>query len=196
MFTLQHICLIIFWMLFGLFHSLFAASRFKNKMQLILKQHYKFYRPLYSLFSAITLTLVVWYHFHISSSFIWKSSLAEIYIAVVLAIAGLVVMYISGSKYFLQITGIDVFIKRSSSNTLQQKGLHKFVRHPLYSGTLLFVWALFFWHPFLNNLISCICITLYVRTGIYFEERKLVNDFGDTYKKYKAKTPMLIPNLL
>jgi protein-S-isoprenylcysteine O-methyltransferase Ste14 len=35
--------------------------------------------------------------------------------------------------------------------------------------------------------------TLYIIIGAYFEERKLLRDFGDAYAGYKRKTPMLIP---
>ncbi len=36
---------------------------------------------------------------------------------------------------------------------------------------------------------------LYVRIGIYFEEKKLVKEFGDIYNKYKLQVPMLIPKI-
>lgn len=189
----RHIWLIVLWLLFGFLHSFFAANSFKQIMQPLLKKFYKYYRPVYSLIAAVTLGIVVWYHFKINSSLLWKPFLVEEGLAIILMLLGLIAMLITGSKYFLHLTGIDVFIKQNPSNNLQQKGLHKCMRHPLYSATLLFVWAYFFWHPYLNNLISCVCITLYVRIGIYFEEKKLIKEFGDTYKKYKLSVPMLIP---
>ncbi len=193
MISSQHIWLIVLWLLFSFLHSLLAANRFKLIIRPLLKGFYKFYRPIYSLFATVTLGIVVWYHFKTESSKLWQTSLAETCTAIILMLTGMAVMLVSGSKYFLHLTGIDVFIKKRPYHELQQQGLHKFMRHPLYSGTLLFVWAYFFWHPYLSNLISCVCITLYVRTGIYFEEKKLVKEFGDTYKNYKLRVPMLIP---
>ena len=51
-------------------------------------------------------------------------------------------------------------------------------------------------HPSLSNLISCSCITVYTIIGIYFEEKKLVKDFGESYIQYRDETPMLIPKFI
>ena len=36
-------------------------------------------------------------------------------------------------------------------------------------------------------------LSLYIRIGIYFEERKLMREFGEQYAAYRAVTPMLFP---
>lgn len=110
-----------------------------------------------------------------------------------MSLAGLVVMIKCVKKYFLNLSGVDVLLKQQKSTLLEQSGLHRYVRHPLYSGTLLFVWALFLLFPFLNNLIACVVITAYTLIGIRIEEHKLVLEFGDAYRRYAAKTPKLIP---
>lgn len=160
-----------------------------------MKESYKFYRLVYSVFAALSLGFVVWYHFHITGVLLWNMSLAETATAAITGSAGLIIMGICIKKYFIDLSGIDVLLKRKPAQGLQVGGLHKFVRHPLYSGTLLFVWSVFLWQPLLSNLISCICITAYTLTGIYFEEKKLVQQFGEAYKKFAAKTAMLIPGL-
>jgi hypothetical protein len=38
--------------------------------------------------------------------------------------------------------------------------------------------------------------TIYILIGAYFEEKKLVGEFGDAYTDYKRRTPMLIPGLM
>lgn len=70
-------------------------------------------------------------------------------------------------------------------------GLYHFVRHPLYSAGLLFMWLspLMTW----NLLALYLGLTTYVIVGAYFEERKLEREFGEAYRVYKRKTPMLIP---
>lgn len=98
-------------------------------------------------------------------------------------------------KYFLFLSGIDVFVKVESDPGLQQNGLHRWVRHPLYLGTLLMVWSLFIIFPYLHNLIACLMITFYTLIGIRFEEQKLVREFGTLYKEYSSRVPMLIPKL-
>ena len=159
-----------------------------------MKSQYKYYRVLYSAFATITLALLLWCQFTIHSFVLWHVPVAESILSLLTASAGLLIMLICIKKYFYNLSGIDVFIKRKTPVTLEQKGLHQVVRHPLYSGTLLFVWSAFLYYPILANLIACICITIYTRTGIYFEEKKLREEFGNEYENYTKKVPMLFPD--
>jgi protein-S-isoprenylcysteine O-methyltransferase Ste14 len=47
-----------------------------------------------------------------------------------------------------------------------------------------------------NSLTVYIGATIYILIGTYFEERKLLREFGEEYAKYRQNTPMLIPGLL
>jgi protein-S-isoprenylcysteine O-methyltransferase Ste14 len=47
----------------------------------------------------------------------------------------------------------------------------------------------------LNRLILWSIFSLYLVIGAYFEEQKLLREFGQEYAEYQAKTPMLIPRL-
>ena len=95
-------------------------------------------------------------------------------------------------KYFLHLTGLDVFITTKPVNVLQTDGLHKYTRHPLYLGTFMFVIGLFFCFPYLSNLISIIVIVIYTIIGAWFEEKKLVKEFGQAYLNYQQDVPMII----
>ncbi len=70
-------------------------------------------------------------------------------------------------------------------------GLYKYIRHPLYTFGLLFIWLT----PVMsvNTLTLYIGATIYIVIGAYFEERKLLREFGEAYAAYKEKTPMLLP---
>jgi protein-S-isoprenylcysteine O-methyltransferase Ste14 len=46
-----------------------------------------------------------------------------------------------------------------------------------------------------NSLTVYIGATIYTLVGAYFEERKLLQDFGEAYAEYRRRTPMLIPGL-
>jgi protein-S-isoprenylcysteine O-methyltransferase Ste14 len=74
-------------------------------------------------------------------------------------------------------------------------GIHRYVRHPLYLGTFLAIWGGFLMYPVLSLFVSNIVITLYTLIGIRFEEKKLVQEFGPAYEKYKEQVPKLIPAL-
>jgi methanethiol S-methyltransferase len=77
--------------------------------------------------------------------------------------------------------------------TLVVSGVYRYVRHPLYSAGIAFIWLL----PMMtiNILVMNIALTLYVVVGSYLEERKLLREFGRAYAGYAAITPMFIPFL-
>ena len=185
--------LIIAWLIFGLLHSVLAADFIKEPAKRILKQGYKFYRLGYSLFAILSLLAVLYYHFTSAKILLWQPPLMETAVAVFFVLTGLGIMLVCIKKYFLDLSGIDAILGTQHSTVLQLNGLHKYVRHPLYFGTLLFVWALFFWYPYTNNLVSCICITLYTIAGMWFEEKKLVIEYGEAYRDYQKKTAALVP---
>lgn len=106
---------------------------------------------------------------------------------------GLAIMMITIYKYFLLLSGIRSIYIPAPAVQLKKDGIHKYVRHPLYLGTLLFIWGLFFIFPMLNNLIAVIIITLYVFGGIMFEEKKLLQQFGSSYVDYISTVPMIFP---
>jgi protein-S-isoprenylcysteine O-methyltransferase Ste14 len=75
------------------------------------------------------------------------------------------------------------------------KGALQYVRHPLYSGLILISLGFFLFSPSLSAAISVGSIWLYLVVGIRLEEKKLVEEFGDDYLKYKKSTPAIIPKL-
>ena len=112
-----------------------------------------------------------------------------------LVLPGFAIMSASIFKYFKLLSGIRSIYLATPPAELKLNGIHKYVRHPLYLGTLLFVWGLFFIFPLLNNLIAVVAITVYVLVGIKFEEKKLIKEFGNDYEEYIKKVPGLIPKL-
>ncbi len=76
---------------------------------------------------------------------------------------------------------------------LVTSGLYRYVRHPLYTAGLMILW--FTPHVSRNLFTLFVMFTLYIITGAYFEERKLLREFGQAYAAYRARTPMLIPFL-
>ncbi len=70
-------------------------------------------------------------------------------------------------------------------------GLYRLVRHPLYTAGLLFLWLSS--SMTINTFTMAVGATLYILIGAYFEEKKLVREFGTAYQEYRSRTPMLIP---
>ncbi len=191
----DHWLLMILWLGYCIVHSVLADVGIKIYIQKVMGSAFKFYRPIYSFFSLVTLVFLLWFQFSIQSLLLFKSIIYLYIAAALLGLTGLGIMIMCISKYFYELSGLQAIQHSQAKNTLQQSGLHRYVRHPLYFGTLLFVWSLFFVLPSLSNLIAAIIITLYTLLGIRLEEKKLMLEYGDSYIDYIKRVPMLIPGL-
>jgi len=71
------------------------------------------------------------------------------------------------------------------------KGPYRWVRHPLYLFMILMIWSC----PDLtaDRLLFNGLWTIWIVIGSILEERDLVSEFGDLYREYQRKVPMLIP---
>lgn len=74
-----------------------------------------------------------------------------------------------------------------------RSGLYGLVRHPLYFFSLLIIW--FTPVMTLNALLFDLLATVYFVLGAWHEERRLLRQFGDTYRRYRREVPSFIPFL-
>jgi protein-S-isoprenylcysteine O-methyltransferase Ste14 len=74
------------------------------------------------------------------------------------------------------------------------RGPYRWVRHPLYTFCLLMIWS----YPdlTLDRLLCNVLFTAWIIVGTVLEERDLATAFGDDYRNYQRKVPMLIPHHL
>jgi protein-S-isoprenylcysteine O-methyltransferase Ste14 len=75
---------------------------------------------------------------------------------------------------------------------LVTRGPYRWVRHPMYTGVLVLIWAC----PVLtaDRLFFNLLWSGWVIAGARMEEWNLVAAYGDAYRSYQKKVPMLIPS--
>jgi protein-S-isoprenylcysteine O-methyltransferase Ste14 len=148
------------------------------------------YRLLYNLFAIFTLAGIIVFLISINSVLLYKPGIPGYMISVFLCISGLMCMAVCIIKYFRQMSGLW---REAQNKRLEVSGIHRFVRHPLYSATFLFLIAIAGAFPFLSIISVIAIMIIYTLIGIHFEEIKLVHRFGEDYIRYQQDTPMLIP---
>jgi methanethiol S-methyltransferase len=84
-----------------------------------------------------------------------------------------------------------LFGKPPSEAKFRAPLLYRRVRHPIYLGILLAVWAT----PAMTvgHLLFAVVITGYILIGIQLEEHDLIGQFGDQYRRYREHAAMLVP---
>ncbi|OGO08978.1 MAG: hypothetical protein A3K46_04825 [Chloroflexi bacterium RBG_13_60_9] len=87
--------------------------------------------------------------------------------------------------------GLRQLGQAEADSRLVTTGAYSITRHPMYSTGLLVLWLF----PILTTgtLAFNLAATLYILVGSELEERKLIEAYGDEYRRYKAKVARLIP---
>ena len=93
----------------------------------------------------------------------------------------------------LSFIGLHQIFEEEKPAQLLTSGLYRFMRHPLYTFGLLVLWLTP--RVTVNLFTFYLGLTVYIIVGAYFEERKLLREFGQAYEDYERVTPMLIPGL-
>ncbi|MBI3170044.1 MAG: isoprenylcysteine carboxylmethyltransferase family protein [Chloroflexi bacterium] len=177
--------------IWGGVHSILASHFAKDMFKDILGS---FYRLTYNLFAVITFAPILYllviledqslYQVAVPWSFAMRGGQA---------LSALLLLVAVIQTDTLSFIGLRQLFEEDNPGRLVTRGLYNLVRHPLYLFSLTFLWL----SPSMsvNSLVFNIGVTLYFVIGAYFEERKLLRDFGEAYADYKRRTPFLIPGL-
>lgn len=98
-------------------------------------------------------------------------------------------------QYFLGIkqllTGKEHLLL-SDKEEFTESGVFGITRHPWYFGSLLFLWSMLAEYSLPVFLAVCI-MSFYLIIGTMLEERKIVAQYGDAYRRYRQRVSMLFP---
>lgn len=189
----QHVLVALCWIFYCVLHTVLASVRTKRRVQKIVGERYRYYRLFYTVFAALTLAAIVLYQFSVSSARLFQTSLPTTIFGRLLAAAGLSLMIVCIKKYFVSLSGLKSLFQERPQAVLMITGIHRFVRHPLYTGTFLAIWGFWVLFPTVSLLITDSVITAYTLLAIPLEEEKLIAEFGESYRSYRQNVPKLFP---
>jgi protein-S-isoprenylcysteine O-methyltransferase Ste14 len=72
-------------------------------------------------------------------------------------------------------------------------GPYRYIRHPLYVG-----WMIAFWSAprmTVGHALFATAMTAYILVAIRYEERDLLAALGESYRRWRATTPMFVPRV-
>lgn len=183
--------------LFGIQHSVMARKTFKAWSKQYIDPSIE--RATYCLATAAVLIIMV---------FFWQPMAGELWsLEAGYAIAMVRVVGVVGWLVLLvatfQLDHFELFGVRQTYALLRRQpilaqhfktpGLYRLVRHPIQLGVLIGVWAV----PAatLGHFVFAASISVYIFIGLYFEEKDLIAEFGESYREYKRRVAKLIPFL-
>lgn len=186
---MDYLELILAWILYLALHSFLASTWLKSRTPISSKS----YRLLYSLIAGAGLLGLVYLMALIPPIWVYELTPFLKFVGMVAASWGVIIVVAS----FRQIS-MKAFLglKKEKNEELVTTGLHGSVRHPIYTGTILIMVGMFISVPSLAVLLTVLVIFAYLPIGIYFEEKKLIEVFGQTYLDYKENVKAIIPGVL
>jgi len=182
-------------LIFAVQHSVMARKSFKRWWTHYIPASVE--RSTYVLLASLSLVLLFW-QWQPMSAIIWhirNEQLATVITGVSL-LGWLIVFTSTFLINHFELFGLQQVIQNLSNRnpsapTFRTPLYYQFVRHPIYLGFIIAFWAA----PTMTvgHLLFAAVTTGYILVGIYFEERDLVDLFGDDYRRYRDRVAMLLP---
>jgi methanethiol S-methyltransferase len=181
--------------LFAVQHSVMAREGFKRVWTRLVPKSVE--RSTYVLFASLVLLLLFWQWRPITAPVWTVTDPAGVAILHIVFWFGWVLLFASTfmlshfelfglTQVFARLMG-----KELPAPTFHTPMLYQHVRHPIYLSFLLAFWAT----PTMTvgHLVFAMATTGYILIAIQLEERDLVGQFGEQYRRYRKQVAMLVP---
>lgn len=181
--------------LFALQHSGMARPGFKRWWTKIIPKPIE--RSTYVLLASLTLTLIFWQWQPLPAT-IWSVEAAwgQWLLWGGFALGWGIVLVGTFMISHAHLFGLRQVYERlqgeaPSSPEFKTPGFYQYVRHPLMLGFLIAFWSTP--HMTTGHFVFAIATTAYILVALQLEERDLVARFGERYRAYRERVPMLLP---
>jgi protein-S-isoprenylcysteine O-methyltransferase Ste14 len=195
--SVKYIYVVLSWVLWCTLHSALISMTVTDFAKKKLGGSFHFYRLFYNVVSLVTLIPLVYYSHTLRETpiFRWEGSLG-IFQVFLLTVS--VYLFVAGGRHYSwarfwgisQIKAGRAGRSLADSSTFVVSGIHRIIRHPWYLGGILIVWAQ---DLSASTILINVVISVYFMIGAVLEERKLVLEFGEEYRKYQRTVSMLFP---
>ena len=183
------------WIGYFALHSTLASLAVKRRVAAALPNLMPYYRLTFNVLASLLILPILWLTYHDPGPTLWRWQGAAAWLANGLALAALFGFGLTLKSYdmqeFLGLRQLQFQVRRvEDQEHFHLSPFHRFVRHPWYFFGLVLIWTR---DMNATTLLSSVFITLYFVIGSRLEEKKLLIYHGDTYRRYMARVPGLIP---
>lgn len=193
--TVAVVTVALLWVAYFAAHSLLASLGMKHWVARTWPGSMAWYRLAFNALAMVLVLPPLWFTLTWPGPMLWQWTGTGAWLANGLgaaAVAGFLwsLRHYDGKEFL----GLRQWRRREHSphdqETLHISPLHRFVRHPWYFLGLVILWTR---DMDLARLVAAALATGYLVVGSWLEEAKLRVYHGETYRRYMARVPGLVP---